>query len=169
MIYLDTSAMVKLVIREQESDQLIEWLNDVTDDDYMQSLTRGARPIRIDCCTAQIGHVELMRVALRLGDSAQPLARGLGEVEPPDGDAAVAARRLLDKIDTLLMTPEIADLAKTIPPAELCTLDAIHLATVLANNSSVTTVCAYDRRLIAACEQHGLAVIAPGAALEGAP
>ncbi len=169
MIYLDTSAMVKLVIREQESDQLIEWLNDVTDDDdYTQPLTRGTRPTRIDCCTAQIGHVELMRAALRLGDNAQPLARGLGEAEPPDGDPAAAARRLLDKIDTLLMTPEIADLAKTIPPAELRTLDAIHLATVLANKSSVTTVCAYDRRLIAACERHDLAVIAPGAAPEGA-
>lgn len=32
MIYLDTSAMVKLVIREQESDHLIEWLNNANHD-----------------------------------------------------------------------------------------------------------------------------------------
>lgn len=168
MIYLDTSAMVKLVIREQESDHLIEWLNDVTDNDYLQALTRGARPTRVDCCTAQIGHVELMRAALRIGDAALPPARGIDEVQPPEGDAVIAARRLLDKIDTLLMTTEIAQLATTIPPAELRTLDAIHLATVLANKSSVTTVCAYDRRLIAACEQHDLTVVAPGAT-EDAP
>ena len=61
------------------------------------------------------------------------------------------------------MTPEIADLATTIPPTELRTLDAIHLATALANKSTVTTVCAYDQRLIAACQQHNLPVIAPGA------
>lgn len=159
MIYLDTSAMVKLVVREAESDQLIEWLNDVANDDFAQTLSRGACPTRIDCCTAQVGRVELIRAALRLGDNAQPAGRGLGK--PPARDAVIAARRLLDKIDTLLMTPEIAELAETITPAELRTPDALHLATVLANQSSVTTVCAYDRRLIAACEQHDLTVISP--------
>lgn len=161
MIYLDTSAMVKLVVREAESDQLIEWLNDLTDEDFMQTLSRGTRPTRIDCCTAQIGRIELMRAALRVGDIAQPIARGLGELKPAAGAAVVAARRLLDKVDTLLMTPEIAELAEAITPAELRTLDALHLATVLANQSSVTTVCAYDRRLIAACEEHNLAVESP--------
>jgi predicted nucleic acid-binding protein len=161
MIYLDTSAMVKLVVREPDSDQLIDWLNDVTDEDFMETLSRGARPTRIDCCTAQVGRVELMRAALRLGDNAQPVARGTGEEKPPAGDTVIASRRLLDKIDTLLMTPEILELAETVPPAEIRTLDALHLATILTNKSSVTTVCAYDGRLIAACEHHGLNVVHP--------
>lgn len=162
MIYLDTSAMVKLVVREAESDQLIEWLNDLTDEDFMQTHSRGTRPTRVDCCTAQVGRIELMRAALRFGEGAQPIAGGLGGLKPAaGGDAVVSARRLLDKVDTLLMTPEIAQLAEAIVPAELRTLDALHLATVLANQSSVTTVCAYDRRLIAACEEHNIAVESP--------
>lgn len=165
MIYLDTSALVKLVIREQESHHLIDWLNNATNNNDTQTpTTRGTQPTRIDCCTAQIGHVELMRAALRLGASAQSTARGIDEPPPLSGPAFIAARRLLDKIDTLLMTPEITELAMAIPPAELRTLDAIHLATILANKSSVSAVCAYDRRLIAACAQHGLAVVTPGTA-----
>lgn len=153
MIYLDTSAMVKLVIREQESAELIEWLNSATGDAYAHAL--GAA-VRSDCCTAQLGHIELMRAALRIADVAEP--------EPPGHDDVVAAaRRLLDKIDTLQMSPDILELAKTIPPTEMRTLDAIHLATILENRSSVTSVCAYDRRLISACEQHNLEVFSPGA------
>ncbi len=134
MIYLDTSAMVKLVVREEESGHLIEWLNNDGD-------------VR-DCCTAQIGRIELMRAALRVGANAQL--------------AIAAARHLLDRVDTLLMAPAIAAMAETIGPAELRTLDALHLATILVNRSSVTAVCAYDRRLIAACEQHALTVVTPG-------
>lgn len=164
MIYLDTTALVKLVVREQESYDLIEWLNDITDNDYLQAITtRGVRPTRTDCCTAQIGHIELMRAALRVGDGAVPVARGLDEAQPAEPDAVIAARWLLDKIDTLLMTPQIAELAKAIPPAELRTSDAIHLATILANKSTITAVCTYDDRLIAACKQRDLAVVAPGA------
>lgn len=166
MIYLDTSAIVKLIAREHESNQLIEWLNDVTDADRVQTLTRD-RHSRIDCCTAQIGHIELMRATLRFTDFDQPTARGVDDVLPAEGEAIATARRILDKIDTLVMTPEIAELAMTIQPAGLRTLDAIHLATVLANKSSVTIVCAYSRRLIAACEHHDLPVIAPGAAAGG--
>lgn len=145
MIYLDTSAMVKLVIREQESDHLIEWLNNANHD--------HTHPTRTDCATAHIGQLELIRAARRLDDSQ---AHGTAA-------ATAAAHRILDTIDTLHMTPEIAELATTIAPTELRTLDAIHLATALANKSTVTTVCAYDQRLIAACQQHNLPVIAPGA------
>lgn len=163
MIYLDTSAMVKLVVREHESDALIEWINNLTDTDFAESIQRGIRPTRTDCCTAEIGSIELLRAAMRVGNSAQPISRGIGEVTPAEGDAVVAARRILEKVDVLLMTPEISALAQTVTPADLRTLDAVHLATVLANQSVVSTVCAYDHRLIAACEQHGLTVATPGA------
>lgn len=148
MIYLDTSALVKLVVREEESQALIDWINDVTDDASIEALTGSARPTRGDCCTSQIGVIELLRAALRLGD---------------EGDAVTAARRLLAKLDILLMTPQISELAQTVPSTDLRTLDALHLSTVLANQPIVTTVCAYDHRLIAACHEHGLAVVSPGA------
>lgn len=163
MIYLDTSAMVKLVVREQQSDALIDWINNLTDTDFAESVQRGARPSRTDCCTAEIGRIELLRAALRVGNDAQPVSRGIGEAAPTEGDVTVAARRVLEKVDVLLMTPEISELAETVAPADLRTLDAVHLATILANQSVVSTVCAYDHRLIAACEHHGLTVATPGA------
>ena len=49
MIYLDTSALVKLVRREPESDQLVDWLNDRQDTTLVSSalaeveLTRALR------------------------------------------------------------------------------------------------------------------------------
>lgn len=149
MIYLDTSALAKLVVAERESAELIHWLNDVTDDEFAEVARPGVHRPRTHCCTAEIGRIELMRTAQRL--------------EPgPNSSTAEAARRILGKVDTLLMTREIVEMAQTLPPADLRTLDAIHLATILVNKPSVTMVCAYDRRLIAACEHHNLDVIAPG-------
>ncbi|WP_099020892.1 type II toxin-antitoxin system VapC family toxin [Mycolicibacterium palauense] len=163
MIYLDTSAMVKLVVRENESEALIDWINDLTDSEFVESAQRGVRPARTDCCTAEIGRIELLRAALRVGNTAQPIARGTQEAATAEPDAAVAARRVLERVDVLLMTPEISTLAETVAPADLRTLDAVHLATVLANQSIVSTVCAYDHRLIEACAHHGIEVASPGA------
>jgi predicted nucleic acid-binding protein len=164
MIYLDTSAMVKLVVREHESDTLIEWINHLTDTEFVESAQRATHPTRTDCCTAEIGRIELLRAALRMSNAAEPLSHSAGEVAPADQDAIAAARRVLEKVDVLLMTPEISALAETVTPADLRTLDAVHLATVLANQSVVSTVCAYDHRLIQACNHHGLQVVSPGAA-----
>ena len=52
MIYLDTSATVKLVTAEQESPALINWLN-VHPDEHL--------------ATSAIGHIELIRAATRAG------------------------------------------------------------------------------------------------------
>jgi len=55
VIYLDTSAMVKLVAAERESAELIEWLN-----------SRAEEAL----ATSAIGHVELVRAARRIGHAA---------------------------------------------------------------------------------------------------
>ena len=60
MIYLDTSATVKLVADEEESVALIGWLN--------------ARPEQ-SLATSVIGHIELMRAAARMGPAAVARAR----------------------------------------------------------------------------------------------
>lgn len=158
MIYLDTSAMVKLVVREEESERLIHWLSGGAAPLPSEG-TVGSRSARSDFCTAQIGRVELLRAAKRIGDTAS-LVDDEG-VRQPAAAAVTAARTLLDSVDTLVMTDGIAELAATIPPQELRTLDALHLATVLVNRASVTVVCAYDHRLIAACQQHDLEVFCP--------
>lgn len=161
MIYLDTSAMVKLVVRERESEALIERLNAMTDNGFTPAaIQRAASPARIDCCTAQIGRIELMRAALRFDRGAQPAARTPRNVH--SGETTLAARRILETFDILISTREIAELAETVNPPDLRTLDALHLATILSHKPALSAVCAYDHRLIAACEHHSIAVIKPG-------
>lgn len=129
MIYLDTSATVKLVAAEQDSAALINWLNDHPD----ENLTTNA-----------IGHIELIRAAARTGP-----------------DATALARNVASTIDTLVLTDAIASAAATMPPAELRTLDAIHLATAHTHRQSLTALCAYDRRLLDAAESRGLPTVSP--------
>ena len=130
MIYLDTSAMVKLVAAEPESAELIEWLNGRPDEAL---------------ATSAIGHIELLRAARRIGQAA-----------------VLAAQRIANGIDTLLLTESIAAVACTIGRAELRTLDAIHLATAAVHRERISTFCAYDVRLLAAAEAEELSVTAPG-------
>jgi hypothetical protein len=59
VIYLDTSATVKLVTAEQESPALINWLNDHPDEHL---------------ATSAIGHIELIRAATRAGAAATAAA-----------------------------------------------------------------------------------------------
>ena len=54
MIYMDTSALVKLIVQEPESAPLRRWLADAEDRDH---------------ATSAVGRVELMRTALRSGDT----------------------------------------------------------------------------------------------------
>jgi predicted nucleic acid-binding protein len=131
MIYLDTSATVKLVAAEEESAALINWLNDHPDENL---------------ATNAIGHIELIRAAAR----TRP-------------DAVALARNVASTIDTLVLTDTIASVAATISPAELRTLDAIHLATAHNHRQSLTALCAYDRRLLEAAESQGLPTASPGA------
>ena len=130
MIYLDTSATVKLVTAEQESPALINWLNAHPDEHL---------------ATSAIGHIELIRAATRAGAAA----------------TAAAARTVASTIDTLVLTDTIAAIAATIPPAELRTLDAIHLATAHAHRHSLTAFCVYDRRLLDAAESQDLPTVSP--------
>jgi predicted nucleic acid-binding protein len=62
VIYLDTSAMVKLVAAEPESGALISWLNRHTDEAL---------------ATSAVGHIELIRAARRIGDAAAAAAQRL--------------------------------------------------------------------------------------------
>jgi predicted nucleic acid-binding protein len=64
MIYIDTSALVKLVVAEEESSELIDWLNN-----------RQEQPL----VTSIVGHIELIRAAGRVGAAATAAARRLAD------------------------------------------------------------------------------------------
>lgn len=132
MIYLDSSALVKLVVREPESAHLKRWLAESDDRDHV---------------TSALGRVELMRTALR---SADPKI------------IAAAQLLLDDRLDVLRLTDEVMDTAESIGPAMLRSLDAIHLASASALGSALTAVVAYDARLIEGCRQLELRVETPG-------
>ncbi|AGZ53449.1 type II toxin-antitoxin system VapC family toxin [Mycobacterium kansasii] len=134
MIYLDTSALTKLLIAEPETDELRNWLTVHTDQGEFAA-------------TSALSRVELMRVVARQGESGQ----------------AERARYLLDGLDILPLTAPVINLAETIGPATLRTLDAIHLAAATQIKRELTAFVTYDHRLLAGCLEVGLVTASPGA------
>lgn len=132
MIYLDTSALVKLIVQEAESADLQRWLAQTEDGDYV---------------TSAMGRVELMRTALRIRDP---------EV------VANARRVLDEEIDILAFTDRTIAAVETIGPDSLRSLDAIHLASASQLGEALTAVVAYDQRLIEAGRSLGYPVESPG-------
>ena len=133
MIYMDTSALVKLIVQEAESADLRQWLADAEDRDHL---------------TSALGRVELMRTALRSGDA---------EI------VANAQRILSQHLDILAVTDEVIEMAETIGPDSLRSLDAIHLASAAQLGDALTAVVAYDNRLIEGCRNLDYPVQSPGA------
>lgn len=134
MIYLDTSALVKLIVQEGESADLRRWLADADDRDHV---------------TSAVGRVELMRTALRSGDP---------EI------VAAARRMLDEDLDILAVTDDVIETAETIGPESLRSLDAIHLGSAAQLTDALTAIVVYDHRLIEGCRDLGYPIESPGAA-----
>ena len=80
------------------------------------------------------------------------------------GDAGVAkARAAFLRFETVPIDRGILDRAAALEPVALRSLDAIHVATALAINSSDLVFFSYDQRTLAAAALHGLTVESPGA------
>lgn len=133
MIYLDTSALVKLIVQEAETAPLRRWLALADDRDHV---------------TSAISRVELMRAAQRTNDT---------EI------LANAQRILTEDLDILSLTDELIKTAETIGPPSLRSLDAIHLASAAHIAAALTAVVAYDHRLIEGCRNLDYPVESPGA------
>jgi predicted nucleic acid-binding protein len=78
-----------------------------------------------------------------------------GTAQPINIDEGLAA------IDLLPATAAVFDAAARLAPPDLCTLDAVHLATALGIIDDCDGIITYDDRLTRAARAHGLEVIAP--------
>lgn len=132
VIYLDSSAILKLVRAEAETDALQEWLTHHHDQPLV---------------TSEVGRVEVLRAARRVGARVQ-----------------AEARVLLGDLDLVPLDRSVQDLASDIADPLLRTLDALHLASAVLLTDHLTAFVAYDHRLAGAAQAEGLVVAAPGTA-----
>lgn len=137
MIYLDSSAILKLLRRENESDALIAHL-----DAYAQQ----------ELVTSSLATVEVARALTAVGaaDMAARAVRRSDRIEI--GDVVVPA---------LAMVAPVLDLARALPPAVLRSLDAIHVATAMLGSAALDHVITYDKRMAAAVQAAGLEAVSP--------
>jgi predicted nucleic acid-binding protein len=78
--------------------------------------------------------------------------------------APQAASRLpavLDQINLIDLDQRIRMLARTVTPATVRSLDAIHLGTALHVRSALTSFVTYDKRLLDAAQAAGLPIDSP--------
>lgn len=130
MIYLDSSALLKLVRAEAETSALLGWLAERTEQPLI---------------TSELGRVEVLRAARRVGD------RAVSE-----------ARLVLGDLDLVPLDRAVQDLASDLGEPLLRTLDALHLASAVLLREHIDVLVAYDDRLIGAARAEGLVVATPG-------
>lgn len=129
MIYLDSSALVKLVFEETESGALAQWL---------------AERQEVPKISSELSTVELVRICRRRDEST-----------------VIGARQVLMGLNLLPMTVDLIEQAALVGPAELRSLDAVHLASALSVSEDVTAFVVYDTRLRTAVVDAGIEVAAP--------
>ncbi len=125
--YLDSSAIVKLVVAEPESAALRRYL-------------RRRRTL----VSSALAKAEVARALLPLGEPA--VRRG---------------HEVLARLELIRVSDRILAAAGSLLPAELRTLDAIHLATAQQLGSDLARLVTYDQRLHAAATAAGCLVAAP--------
>jgi predicted nucleic acid-binding protein len=127
LTYLDSSALVKLVIREAETAPLRAFLED--------------HPFRV---SSRIAEVEVIRAVARASASAIP-----------------AAQSLLRTIGLIELDASVLRAAARLEPAELRTLDAVHVASAMSLADELDVVVVYDARLALALTNEGIEVVSP--------
>ncbi|MEV6266450.1 type II toxin-antitoxin system VapC family toxin [Kribbella sp. NPDC051936] len=134
MIFLDSAAIVKMVRQEKESRALETWL-------------------------ATHADKELVASALVLTEVPRALRRS-------DPGRLAAVPTILTRIDRVPVDDTVLATAAAYTDPMLRTLDAIHLAsaqTLVLEGLALTAFVTYDKRLLAAAVEVGLATAAPGA------
>jgi len=125
--YLDASAIVKLIVREPQSEALERWLGE--------------------------GRQEVVSCALVRSEVVRAAA-------PRGPEAILRARRLLDRLDLIILDDELLDRAgELVEP--LRSLDAVHVAAALELGDELAAFVTYDSQMTRAAEALGLPVVAP--------
>lgn len=125
--YLDSSAIVKLVVAEPESRALRTYL-------------RRRRPL----VSSALARTEVLRALLPAGEIA--LSRG---------------REVLRRLDLVRINDRVLDAAAVLEPAQVRSLDAIHLATAQLLGEDLGQVITYDDRMADAAQSSGLKTTSP--------
>ena len=126
-VYLDASALVKLVVAEPESPALRRHLR--------------SHPKRV---SASLVATETLRAVMRGAPDM------LGQT-----------RRQLRAINLIELDRVLLELAGTLAPPTMRTLDAIHLAAALSLGDDLGELVTYDDRMAQAARTHGIAVASP--------
>lgn len=128
-LYLDSSAIVKLVVAEPQSSAL------------RQHLRRRRRPL----VSSALARTEVLRALL------------------PQGEVGITrARAVLARVELVRLNERLLAAAGELRPAELRSLDAIHLATAQELGSDLSQLISYDERMLNAANQLGLTTASPG-------
>jgi predicted nucleic acid-binding protein len=133
VIYADASALFKLVSQEEES------------------VAFSALASQNELVSSELVITELARAALKPG--------------APDRESNVKemirrASMVCDAVSLVPIDQELLIAAGTMPPAQLRSLDAIHVVTALHSGSE--RFVTYDHRQARAAESAGLQVLSPG-------
>jgi predicted nucleic acid-binding protein len=132
VLYLDSSAIVKLAVREPETAAL------------EVELSRWS--LR---ATSSITTIEVSRATARAREQQR-------SVLPPRDVAA-----LLSTTVEMVLTDRVRQTASMLAPPGLRTLDAIHVASALALGTDLAAVVTYDVRMQRAAARYRLRVLAP--------
>jgi len=133
LLYLDTSALAKLVRGEPETAALTEWITG----------HGGARCL----VTSELGHAEMRRMLHRIG---------------ADADETEATMRLLDATAKIRLTRTVVAMAGDLAPGTpLRSLDAIHAASALVLGAACRSFVTYDKRQADSARLAGLNVDSP--------
>ncbi|MFF3495618.1 type II toxin-antitoxin system VapC family toxin [Streptomyces sp. NPDC002795] len=134
MIYLDSCALLKLLLPEAETDALRTFLSARATEGHV---------------TSALSQTEVFRALVRVG------------ADPEVGDTA---EELLDRLLRIRVTDPVLRAAGMFPLQHLRSLDAIHLASAEYLEHALTAFVTYDKRLAGAALERGLPVESPGAA-----
>jgi predicted nucleic acid-binding protein len=129
VIYLDSSALVKLAVNEPETAALTSFI-----------ATRADQAL----VSSPLHRAEVLRAIWRAEPGALP-----------------RAQRMIRRVSLVTLSHDLLDNAATLPPGELSTTAAIHLASALALKRDLTAFVCYDKQLLDAAESAGLPVASP--------
>ena len=132
MIYLDSSAVMKIIRPEPESQALVEWLNDQDE----------------ATVTSVLAEVEVPRALHRSGPAYLAAMPGvLARISRVEMDASIRATA----------GAYITDALRSLDAIHLATAEVL-----VASGKTVSAFVTYDRRQAAAVEAVGIAVQTPG-------